>query len=491
MDYMVKNQLEHLTIGNITDEDIEKLDYMGVFNKDEWVKHFNDDLVLHLFARHTDYLKKKFSELEKEFEKNENIINRYIDVKNCSYTFPRKDSNHSYMYYLYEEHDTFSIQGLSYLTQEKCKNLVVDSYRFRKYSRNISNTSRIESNDSFFENCLNDVDKNGKIVFICKKEDLEGFWSEKLISCVERLVETDDSILIICSRGTQKTTIECKEFITVIDSQYIFSFIPSHYINFNFLEESIYEVNKRDENVCNKDQCNLIDDCKFISNVNDIKEKQSQSYSRRCINDLWTLNSGIIIDITDDKLCLSIYYDKSCKGGYNAGKYEAWIVPDASKKDLCDHARSLFNNWKSISHYNVSSDIKKYWLKRMPIYITQSNLNIEELSEELLKGKKNDNKEEYKKKIKETIEKFEDDILKGKNEKERYEAVNCFIVAFSNVTGIFYREKSYFSTLFGNLFCPDKNEGTIRKYICENKKKIEASDLYKDISNMINSNFPK
>lgn len=59
MDYMVKNQLEHLTIGNITDEDIEKLDYMGVFNKDEWVKHFNDDLVLHLFARHTDYLKKK------------------------------------------------------------------------------------------------------------------------------------------------------------------------------------------------------------------------------------------------------------------------------------------------------------------------------------------------------------------------------------------------------------------------------------------------
>jgi len=179
-------------------------------------------------------------------------------------------------------------------------------------------------------------------------------------------------------------------------------------------------------------------------------------------------------------------------GGYNGGKYEAWIVPNASKKDLCDHARSLLNNWKSISHYNVSSDIKKYWLKRIPMYITHSNLNIEELSEKLLKGKTNNIEEEYyKKKIKETIEKFVDDILKDKNEKERYEAVNCFIMAFSNVTKIFYGDNSYFSTLFGRYFCPDKKEGTFRKYIYDNKEEIEASDLYKNISKMIKSNFSK
>lgn len=491
MDYIVRKQLEHLTIGNITDEDIENLSLMGIFEYNGLHKHCSLDLHFHLMKRLIEYEVKKSAEFREAYEKNENTIKNYVDIKNCRYTYPIKGLDKSCMYYLREEYDITSIQGVDLLCQEKCMNLIVDPYRFRKYSRESPKDLRSKSNDSFFENCLNDVDEKGKVIFICKKNDLEGFWSEKFSKYVESIIETDEYILIVCSHKSSSVKVKCNEYEMEIKSPYIISYIPTHYKELNFSEKSIYEENQRDENVCNKDQCNLIDESKFISNVNDIKEKQSQSYSKRCINDLWTLNSGIIIDITDDKLGLSIYHDKSCKGGYNGGKYEAWIVPNASKKDLCDHARSLLNNWKSISHYNVSSDIKKYWLKRIPMYITHSNLNIEELSEKLLKGKKNDNKEEYKKKIKETIEKFVDDILKDKNEKERYEAVNCFIMAFSNVTEIFYRENSYFSTLFGRYFCPDKNEGTIRKYINENKEEIEASDLYKNISKMIKSNFSK
>lgn len=491
MDYIVRKQLEHLTIGNITDEDIENLDFMGVFENYELHKHCSPDLFEHLMKRQIEYLVKMSAEFKEAYEKNKKTINCYIDLEYCNYTFQIEDSDHSCIYNLYEEHDTTSIQGLPYLLQKKCMNLIVDPYRFRKYSRNTPKDLISESNDSFFEHCINDIIDTGKVVFICRKKDLEGFWSKKLTLYLERIIECDEYVLIItCKHESKNIIIKCDDYTREITPEYVLSFIPSDYKNHNFQESPIYEVNKQNENLNIEDYCNYVDESKFIMNPDYVKEKEN-NYSRKKIGNLWTLNSGIIIDITDNELKLSIYHDNKCNGGYDGRKYEAWIVPNASKKDICDHARSLLNNWKSISHYNVSSDIKKYWLKRIPMYITHSNLNIEELSKKLLKGKTNCNNEEYKKKIKETIEKFVDDILKDKNEKERYEAVNCFIMAFSNVTKIFYGDNSYFSTLFGRYFCPDKKEGTFRKYIYDNKEEIEASDLYKNISKMIKSNFSK
>ena len=483
---MVKDLLSRLTICNVTDKDIEDLDYMGLFENKEWFKHCKYELAEHLRERQLEYMVKMSSEFREAFEKNENTIKDYVDIKNCRYTFPIKGLDQSYMYYLHEEHDITSIQGLPYLSPKKCMNLIVDPYRFRKYSRKNPKDLRSESNDSFFENCLNDVDEKGKIIFICRKDDLEGFWSEKLSKCVESLIETDEYILIICSHQSSSVIVKCNEFQMEVKSPYILSYIPANYKDLIFLEESIYTENQRNEDVRNENDCKLIDDGKFISNVNDIKEKQPQSYQMKPINGLCTLNSGIIIDITDNKLSLSIYHDNSCIGGYDGGKYEAWIVPNASKKkELCTHAKSLLNNWKKISHYNVSSDIKKYWLKHMAMYITPTNSNIEKLTDDLLKGKKkvNYNKEE----IKNIIKKFEDNIFR----KEGYEAVKCFIVAFSNASGIFYRKNSYFSALFGRYFCPNRDKGAIRKNINVNKDKIVSSKLYKDIYNMIKSNFSK
>lgn len=493
MDYMVKNQLKHLTIGNITDEDIENLDFMGVLENYELHKHCSLDLFEHLMKRQIEYLVKMSAEFKETYEKNKKTINCYIDLENCSYTFQIKDSDHSCKYYLCEEHDMTSNQGLPYLFQEKSMNLIVDPYRFRKYSRNNPKDLSSQSNDSFFEHCINDIIDTGKVVFICRKKDLEGFWSKKLALYIERIIESDEYVLIItCKHESKNIIIKCDDYTREISPEYVLSFIPSDYKNHNFQEFPIYEVNKQNENLNKENDCNYVDESKFIMNPDNVKEKENNNYSRKKIGNLWTLNSGIIIDITDNELKLSIYHDNKCNGGYDGRKYEAWLVSQSSKKVLCSHAKSLLNNWKLISNYNVPSDIKKYWLKRIPLYTPEGTLDFDSLLNRLLQGYKIEDRDNIKEKLKRIFKAFEK-YLEGKDIKEKYDAIICFILAFSEVTNIYHlkdNNKEYFSSLFGQYFCPDKKGGTIRKRVNDVKDRKNLR-IYNEIKKIIREHFSK